>query len=110
MSPTTRSLKHLRDQGYIAEVVERWIPGANIRKDLYGCIDIVAVHADNKETLGIQTTSYSNMSARYKKALQQEGLRAWLQAGNQFVVHGWKKNKSNRWEVKTRLIGISDMP
>jgi hypothetical protein len=106
-SPTARSLKYLREAGYAADIVERWIPGANIRKDLYGCIDIVAVRPG--ETLGVQTTSYSNMSARYNKALQQAGLRAWLEAGNQFVIHGWHK-RGNRWQVKTRPIEISDMP
>jgi ribosome assembly protein YihI (activator of Der GTPase) len=39
-SPTQLSLEKLRADGYLAEVVERFVPGANIRKDLWGWVDI----------------------------------------------------------------------
>jgi hypothetical protein len=42
-SPTQLSLAWLKKEGYLAEVVEKWIPGANIRKDLWGWCDIVAI-------------------------------------------------------------------
>ena len=38
-SPTTLTLKHLREQGYTAEVVERWNPHARIRQDLFGIVE-----------------------------------------------------------------------
>lgn len=96
-SPTQRSLKHIRDAGYHAEVTEKWNPWAKIRQDLFGFIDIVAV--GKKETVGIQTTSYSNMSARIKKILDSPVLPILQASGWKIVCHGWKKNKSNRWEL-----------
>jgi hypothetical protein len=46
LSPTELSLRHLRERGYDCDVVERWIPGANIRRDMIGIIDIVAWKPD----------------------------------------------------------------
>lgn len=100
-SPTQRSLKHLRDDGYLAAVVEHWNPHARIRQDLFGCIDILAIKAGS--TLAVQTTSYSNMSARVKKIQAADELRTMLDAGWKIEVHGWKKVK-NRWEVKVREV------
>lgn len=96
-SPTQRSLKKLRDEGYHAQVVEHWNPFARVRQDLFGIIDIVAVKAGI--TLGVQTTSYSNMGARIKKILSAESYEAIKSAGWKILCHGWRKNKSNRWEL-----------
>lgn len=97
-SPTQRSLKLMRDQGYRAEVTEKWNQWAKIRQDLFGFVDILAVGAGL--TIGVQTTSYSNMSARVKKIKALDVYTTLLASGWKIVVHGWKKNKSNRWEVK----------
>ena len=94
-SPTQLTLKLLRDQGFVAEVVERWIPGANIRKDLFGFVDIVAV--DGKRTVGVQATSASNMSARKKKIMESEVLGLVRSSGWEIWVMGWKK-VGTRWE------------
>lgn len=96
-SPTQLSLKLLRDEGWIVEVVERWIPGANIRKDLFGFIDLVAIK-DN-QTLGVQATSYSNISARVRKIEESELLSPVRKASWQIWVIGWRK-QNNRWTHK----------
>jgi hypothetical protein len=101
-SPTQRSLAKLRGEGYRAAVVEHWNPFAKIRQDLFGIIDIVALKANT--TLGVQTTSYSNMSARIKKILASEAYNDIKAAGWKILCHGWKKNKSNRWEVVEREV------
>jgi carbonic anhydrase len=93
-SPTQLSLKKLRDEGWLAEVVERFVPGANIRKDLWGWTDIVALK--DGETLAVQTTSYSNMSARVNKIAESETVAEVRKAGWSIHVHGWKKI-NNRW-------------
>jgi len=36
-------MEALREKGFHCGVVERWIPGANIRRDLFGFIDVLAV-------------------------------------------------------------------
>ena len=96
-SPTTRTLKKMRDQGYLAAVVEKWNPHVKVRNDLFGFIDVLAI-SDN-ETVAIQTTSYSNMSKRIKKIQEHENVGAVRKAGWKIVVHGWRKVK-NRWQVR----------
>ncbi len=93
MTPTARSLKLLRERGYLAEKVEQRlpIPGKFITRDLFNCIDVIAVHPERKEILGIQATSGSNVSARITKTLEQAGFDAWRRAGGLFVIHGWAK-------------------
>lgn len=100
-SPTQRTLKHMREAGYTAEVVEKWIPGANIRKDLWGFVDVLGIHADTGEVLAVQSTSYSNMSARVTKITDHENLPIVRLAGWTVHVHGWRK-VGNRWQVKVR--------
>jgi hypothetical protein len=98
MTPTQRTLKKLRDDGWIAEVVERWVPGANIRKDLFGWIDIMALR--DGQTLAVQCTSYSNMSARVKKIEESETIAEVRKAGWSVWVIGWRK-VNNRWTERT---------
>ncbi len=99
MTPTQRSLKHLRDQGYTVAVVEHWNPFAKIRQDLFGFIDLLALK--DGITLAVQTTSYSNMSARIRKIAEHENLRIVRDAGWLIHVHGWRK-VGNRWQVNER--------
>jgi len=101
-SPTIRSLKAMRDRGYYAEVVERYNSFTKRRNDFCGFIDILCLGMN--EVIGVQTTSYSNLSARVKKINDHENLHLVRAAGIKIVVHGWRKNKSNRWEFKEVII------
>lgn len=94
MSPTALTLRHLRAQGYTAEVVEKWNPHARIRQDLFGIIDVIAVR--DGETLGVQTTSAGNVAARIRKIAESEHVAALRSAGWTLRVHGWAK-KGGRW-------------
>lgn len=93
-SPTQRSLKVLRDDGWLCDIVERWIPGANIRKDLFGIGDIIAIKPGVKPKL-IQVTS-TGVSARIKKIQLNNDLETVLSVFN-LEVHGWRKNVKNRF-------------
>ena len=97
-SPTQRSLKMMRDQGYLCEVTERWNQWAKIRQDLFNFVDILCIK-DGK-TVAVQTTSYSNISARIKKIQGLDSYPIIKSAGWEIVVHGWKKDKSGRWMVR----------
>ena len=97
-TPTQRSLKHMRDQGYLCEVTERWNPFAKIRQDLFNFVDILCIK-DGK-TGAVQTTSYSNISARIKKIQGLDSYPIIKSAGWEIVVHGWKKDKSGKWMVR----------
>jgi|APSaa5957512622_1039677.scaffolds.fasta_scaffold66234_3 hypothetical protein len=102
-SPTSRSLAEMRKRGYLAQVVEKTIPTTYIKKDLFGGIDIVAISGVQKDTVGIQSTSYSNHSARRKKCNAEPMLDEWKKAGNRLVIHSWHKVK-NRWQLREEEI------
>jgi hypothetical protein len=97
MTPTARSLAELRRLGYVADVVERWIPRAKVRKDLFGIFDIVALGQDNWHhekpwvIVGIQCTSATNHAARVTKLLGSDTLDLWLKAGGRAEVWSWSK-------------------
>lgn len=98
MTPTSRTLDALRGDGWIVEVVERWIPGANIRRDFLGVGDVLAMRAD--ALLLVQCTSDANISARISKAKIEPRLRTWLADPSRgFEVWGWSR-RGGRWECR----------
>lgn len=96
-SPTQRSLKLLREKGYTVAVVEHWNSFVNKRFDLFGFIDLLALK--DGETLAVQTTSYSNVSARINKIADHENVAAVRKAGWSIHVHGWHK-VGRFWQVR----------
>lgn len=96
-SPTTRSLKKLRKEGYTCAIVEHWNQFAKIRQDLYGFIDIIAIREN--EILGVQTTSGANTAARKAKILAHKNYPIVIGSGIRVVVHGWRKLKAG-WACK----------
>lgn len=95
-SPTSLTLRHLRDLGYTAEVTERWNPHARVRNDLFGFVDVLAVRGG--ETLAVQTTSASNVAARIRKIADHPNLPAVRAAGWSIRCHGWAK-RAGRWTL-----------
>jgi radical SAM superfamily enzyme YgiQ (UPF0313 family) len=87
MTPSQRTIKHLKDQGYMVANVEHYSYFTKRRHDLWGCIDILAI--GNGETLAVQVTSKSNMSARIRKIEDSEALPEMLRSGWRVIVHGW---------------------
>lgn len=104
-SPTQRSMKHLRDNGWHPVIVERWDHFAKIRRDLFGFADIIAMREGDKPIL-VQTTTGSNMAARREKILASDVAALCLRSGFRIVLHGWRKVKvkrgglAMRWEVR----------
>lgn len=96
-TPTQLSLEKLRADGYLAEVTERWNAWARVRHDLFGFVDILGIKEG--ETLAVQATSYSNISARVNKITEHPNLPAVRKAGWTLQVWGWRK-VNNRWTVK----------
>lgn len=100
MTPTQRTLQHLRKRGYpLVDVVERWAPRANVRRDLFGVIDVLAVSAEG-ETVAVQVTSGSNVPARVRKLTDSDALQVLRIAGWRVLVHGWRKNAKGRYELR----------
>lgn len=105
-SPTQRTLKKLRDDGYIVQVVERWNQYARVRVDLFGGIDLIAIR--DGQILGIQATSNDNAAARVTKLLAEPKMEAWLRAGGALEVWGWRKLKAGTkrltWQASVRRL------
>jgi len=110
-SPTQRSLKLLRDEGYTAQVVERFNPYAHIRVDLFNFIDIVCIKSEIKGVLGVQTTTSSHVAEHIEKIRSIPAYKIWLNGGNQIEVHGWskkgKKGKRKLWQVTRTILDLS---
>lgn len=96
-SPTQRSLKLLRDDGYYAEIVEHWNTFSRRRNDMFGFADIFCIHEKTGDTKVVQTTSASNMSARINKIAGHENLAIVRKAGFGIEVHGWRKSREGKW-------------
>lgn len=107
-SPTFRSLKLLREMGYQADVVERWIPHSGRRADLFGFVDIVAIHP-TQGFLFVQATTSPHAAARADKIENAEAAPHCVYHGAVVEVWGWGKRgpqgsrkvwKVNRYRAK----------
>lgn len=109
-----KTLKRLREMGFLAQVVEKWIIGKKSngtigpiqRKDLFGVIDVLAIN--NDATIGIQVTSASNHANRRKKMLKEPMMITWLgdkYCGRRLEVWSWRKVK-NRWRLRRDLVDM----
>ena len=103
MTPTQRSLKYLRADDWFCAVVEHWNNFARIRQDLFGVVDILAIR--DGETLAVQTTSGSNVSARVRKIADAEATPHIRAAGWRFEIHGWSKNSRGIYVL--RVVNVS---
>jgi hypothetical protein len=99
-TPTSRTLKEMRNRGYIADVVERWIPQTKKRKDLFGFIDVLCVHPEREgDVVAVQATSGSNVSKRLAKIVNHENMGAVRKGGIRILIHGWTKRRG-RWRLR----------
>ena len=107
MSPSARTLKYFKDNDIPAGVVDRWIPQANKRVDLFGFIDIIAMYPD--AIVGVQCTSGSNHSSHKTKILASDKSLQWLGLGR-IELWSWEKKlyktggKAVRWTPKVENI------
>jgi hypothetical protein len=111
-SPTQRTLGRLRKAGWLCQTVEQRLPRCFITRDLFGCIDVIAIKP-GEPVLGVQCTSAGNVAARLAKALRAPGLRTWLACGCAFQVWGWSKRgprgKRKLWDVTRRRVQLADL-
>lgn len=98
-SPTSRTLQRLRQLGYVADVVERFVAAAQKRRDWCGFADILAAHPDLGQVLLVQATTGSHVAARLAKAQARPEMAAWLRAGGKFEVWGWQQ-RNGAWSLR----------
>ena len=98
-SPTQRSLKHMRDLGYVCAIVEKWNPYARIRQDLFGFIDIVCIKGE--DIVGVQACSGAggDSAERVRKISEHENWPLICQA-IRVVVQSWRKNTVGTWVLR----------
>ncbi len=121
MTPTESVLKHYRQQGFTAEVVEKWIPvaatigppkpgkkhwgkGGGFRKDLFGFGDILLMHSGKKVTALVQACVRGDMSNRRNKILAEKKSVEWLACGNKIYLCGLAKRQHKGKRVYYELV------
>ena len=127
MTPTARSLKYLRDRGFIACKVEQILhmPGRPFpfKKDAFGFGDILAAQSGMSGIEGfgiylIQVTSTGNVSKRCEKIKSDPKVAPfaikWLQSSGNIHVHGWAKRgprgKAKRWTLTKKTFSLVSTP
>jgi len=91
VSPTQRTLKHLRDQGWTAVVVASWNAFSKTRRDVWTA-DILAYRDGN--VLLVNATDATSVSKRLAKAQASPEAQGWCGGELRrcgFAVMGWKK-------------------
>lgn len=98
ISNTSRTLNYIREQGWLADIVERFNAYAGKfgqRKDLFNIIDIIAMGEGS--IIGIQSCGQS-FSEHDKKILEDPEGRGlmWVEHGGRLILMGWRKVKLKR--------------
>ena len=110
LTPTTRTLRKLAADGWMADIVERWIRKGPFQKpttkDLFGIGDILAVK--NSSILLIQATTGANGAARVTKIKAEPRTRRWLCAAL-IEVWAWRELKGKGWQPKITEITLADL-
>ena len=102
-SPTVRTLARLRKENFdLVEIVEHYNFFSKKRHDCFSILDIIAIK--DKDTYGIQVTSYSNVSARIKKITESKALPFLRTSNWTILVEGWHK-KNGKWI--SRIVDLS---
>lgn len=121
LTPTQRTLRALRDQGRVCDIVERWlvnprVPGGGFRRDLFGFIDIIVLDPQ-QGIVGVQSCG-SAFSAHLKKITDSpvtENAVEWLRAGGRIELWGWTRRKlkrggaAMRWMPRVMVITLDEM-
>lgn len=99
-SPMQLSLDYLNKKGYTCEIVEHWNHFGMVRKDCFGFGDILAYRKAFLDIgvypaklianiVLVQTTSWSNFTARMHKVRTSPHCRGWKAAGGRILLHAW---------------------
>jgi hypothetical protein len=118
ISPTSRTLKYIRSQGWVVDTVERFNPYAGKfgqRKDMFGFGDLIAM-AENS-IIAIQSCGQA-FAAHDKKILEDPEVaphaRMWLECGGRLMLISWRKlklkrgGKAMRWTPRIKEYKIED--
>jgi hypothetical protein len=109
MSPTQRTRKSLKDAGIHSYIVEHFNVYSQVRQDLFGFCDIVAL---GPKIRAIQCTTQSNFDARFKKIIANEDARKWVELGGAVELYAWglygARGKRKTWQARIHMFNIDD--
>ena len=99
-TPTVLTLRALRERGFTCAIVEHWNSFANIRQDMYGFIDVIAIKPEL--IIGVQCCDHSNLAAHRKKIKVNKNAPIWLEAGREIEIWSWGDlvNKKNDLKIE----------
>ena len=112
-SPTQRTLKVLRENGYVVDVVERFLSSPNgsfgIRKDYCGMFDLIAFN--DCEIIGVQCGAVSGHSGHRRKIIESPDVEKWLTVFNRRIeIWSWGKRKERKngklWYFKVEEVNM----
>jgi hypothetical protein len=106
-SPTSRSLKVCRDNGWSYFRAEHYNYFAKKRYDAFGFADLLVLD-DEPGTLYVQCTTGDNAAARRHKILSNRHAYVSLQRGNRIEVWAWRKLKDGKWHLRRDIILLED--
>lgn len=107
-SPTSLTLRRLREQGFVAAPVERFLPQVNRKRDLFGVADVLAFHPRDRVFLLVQATSIGHVADRLARCRVRPELALWLRAGGVFEVWGWSW-RGGQWQLKRVQVSPNDL-
>ena len=114
LSPTQRTLRQLRQEGYICGIVEQFNPHVGPfgkRFDLFGCLDIIAIMP--RGICGIQSCGDS-FAEHNRKILTNEFAPEWIKVGGALELWGWRKVVKRRglkqkiWQPRVKIYTLKD--
>ena len=115
ISNTQRTLRYIREQGWFADIVEKFNPYAGKfgqRKDLFGIIDIIALGENS--IIGIQSAG-KDFKEHDEKILNEPMTEEWLKSGGRLMLIAWRKiklfrgSKATRWMPKIKEYKIEKL-
>ena len=117
ISNTSRTLKFLREEGYVCDIVEKWVsapwhPSGGFRRDYLNFLDIIAINEE--ETVGVQSCG-QNFSEHNRKIISNEHAPLWVRPHHRSLwLIGWRKvklkrgGKAMRWRPRIKEYTVED--
>jgi hypothetical protein len=113
-TPTQRTLKYLKDEGYTTAIVEKWNSHVKIRQDLFGIFDVLAMKEGS--LVGVQISSYGSHAEHYTKltVTKRDNTLCWLRTGNQIWLMSWRQlvnpgKKRKIWTPRIQQITLEEL-
>ena len=108
MTPTAKTLTHLRQLGFVAAPCERFIAAVQRSRDLFGIGDVIGFHPRDRLALLVQCTTAAHVADRLNRIRQRPELPLLLRAGLTIEVWGWHKH-GDRWHVQRVAVVTEDL-